>query len=950
MVLFPNGLKGLGDSKWSGILGSVYRMVGIDIHSTPGLIKVHQKLSKASGSTIAELCKVAINCSDGSRLWFSSESGKIWRESSGTYTLKHTTVPTSGEAKCLGAHEFDNWIYWATESYLHRIHVDDIAGTWSSFLYQNYQAFTKGDDTYHPMVEQNLELFIGDKTIIAKVTDPSTATPSQSGTMTTTLGSSVKWLSFGGRVKPSENAFPKLIGTSVRAEYPEADTYSFDVLAVAGGGGGGGGGAGSGVSGGGGGAGGVVADTLTGIAEGSYAITVGAGGAAGTGGVSATNGDNGADSSFAASVVATGGGGGGSSAEAPTVGGSGGGGANNAPGAAGTAGQGNAGGESDNSGVKGGGGGGGAGAVGGDGTAAVGGAGGAGTSSSISGSAVNYGGGGGGGGSASSGGAGGGGGGAATGNATAGTANTGGGGGGGGTTNGNGGAGGSGVVIISYTTGSMNATGGTISTAGGKTIHTFNSSGTFTITRTTLTKAITVPAGHNKVLVVVAANYTDVLPASATFNGVAMTLENAETFDMSGGDDMSYGVFRLVNPAVTTGDVVVTWASATSGMVFHAFVFDGADQTTPLTGITENTDSLGSTSVTAIGADSTLSYYTRFAMTISPTAMHTIPSDQTQIQADTNFVGNDSSSYEGVTENFGWTAETDFNIKDPERITALIDFDVDILVGTKRVNIGRVLRWPTDGESWSAQDTLEEAGVNAFIRDDNYVYVSAGDFGRFYFYNGEKLEPFKRIPGDWSPTKKAIIHANAVAFLLGVPVFGLSNSTGNPALQGVYSFGSYSKDYLKVLDLSFPISSGSTTGVTIGAIIVDGADLYVAWKDGSSVGVDKLDYAAKYASAYIETLQLTSPEDRSELKTALEFLADYASLPANTSITFGYKKAYEGSFTSLTSVKDTKLAQVRAKASVPEVASLQARLDFTVSTNDAPEIENVAVRWANEKR
>jgi hypothetical protein len=60
----------------------------------------------------------------------------------------------------------------------------------------------------------------------------------------------------------------------------------------------------------------------------------------------------------------------------------------------------------------------------------------------------------------------------------AGTVNTGGG-------SGNGGpgstsyAGGSGVVIISYE-GSQHATGGTVTSSGGNTIHTFTSSGTFT--------------------------------------------------------------------------------------------------------------------------------------------------------------------------------------------------------------------------------------------------------------------------------------------------------------------------------------------------------------------------------------------------------------------------------------------------------------------------------------
>jgi hypothetical protein len=67
-------------------------------------------------------------------------------------------------------------------------------------------------------------------------------------------------------------------------------------------------------------------------------------------------------------------------------------------------------------------------------------------------------------------------------------ANRGGGGGGGGQyvddsgyTDANGGLGGSGVVVIRYATGTMTATGGTITTSGGYTIHTFTSSGTFTV-------------------------------------------------------------------------------------------------------------------------------------------------------------------------------------------------------------------------------------------------------------------------------------------------------------------------------------------------------------------------------------------------------------------------------------------------------------------------------------
>jgi hypothetical protein len=67
--------------------------------------------------------------------------------------------------------------------------------------------------------------------------------------------------------------------------------------------------------------------------------------------------------------------------------------------------------------------------------------------------------------------------------AVAGTANTGGGGGGGyvgsPTADSNGKSGGSGVVIIRYA-GAQQGTGGTVTSAGGYTYHTFTSSGTYT--------------------------------------------------------------------------------------------------------------------------------------------------------------------------------------------------------------------------------------------------------------------------------------------------------------------------------------------------------------------------------------------------------------------------------------------------------------------------------------
>ena len=261
--------------------------------------------------------------------------------------------------------------------------------------------------------------------------------------------------------------------------------YAISYLIVAGGGGGGG----SNVNGGGaGGAGGLLTGNITVNIGTSYAITVGGGGAAPNG-----SGSQGSSSSgFGATAV--GGGGGGTYQSAGLSGGSGGGAGrdgNSSGGGAATSGQGYNGGNSPGTANYSAGGGGGAGGTGDNGgtpdnvtrTGTIS-QGGVGIQSSISGSPTYYAGGGGGayegGTNRAPGGSGGGGngGGNGAGAAVAGSTNTGGGGGGGQSTN-LAGAGGSGIVIISYS-GPQRATGGVTTSISGSTIHTFNSSGTFT--------------------------------------------------------------------------------------------------------------------------------------------------------------------------------------------------------------------------------------------------------------------------------------------------------------------------------------------------------------------------------------------------------------------------------------------------------------------------------------
>jgi len=287
-------------------------------------------------------------------------------------------------------------------------------------------------------------------------------------------------------------------------------------------------------------------------------------------------------------------------------------------------------------------------------------------------------------------------------------------------------------------------------------------------------------------------------------------------------------------------------------------------------------------------------------------------------------------------------------------IKAMAIYELDILIGTivdVEVTRAELIRWDTVSTSWNSTDPIEEVGINCFIRDDNFLYVQAGRAGNIYFYDGLELVPIQKIPGEWTNVKYGEVYPDASANFRGIPIFGLSNSpeagnsTGNPAKQGVYSFGSYSRNYPKVLDLSWIISQDDTTAVEIGSVLVVGEfEIMVSWKEGANFGVDILDWTAKYASAYFETMMLFQ-ERRDVLDTLQEAAVYYAALPAGTSFTMSYS-VNGAAYVPFTSVTDSIINKVYADLSVGEIGSLQIKVAFGVSTNATPEMEALGIVMA----
>lgn len=289
------------------------------------------------------------------------------------------------------------------------------------------------------------------------------------------------------------------------------------------------------------------------------------------------------------------------------------------------------------------------------------------------------------------------------------------------------------------------------------------------------------------------------------------------------------------------------------------------------------------------------------------------------------------------------------DIKTPLQIKSLGGYGTDLLLGTyvaDTVTATQIIRWNTwNTDTFQSLDEIPEVGVNAFLPGDNVTFAQCGLAGRIYVYNGEKLELYKTIPGDYSPTATAEVYPSSVAQIGGDIYFGVSNVTGNPCDQGIYRLGRHSKNYPYILDFPYPISERLAgefviTGVNMGGLLAVANVLYGAWKNNAGAGtygVDKLDYTTKLDGAYLETMVMRPDRFTKSIFSLVEIA--YALLPASTVISLAYKNNYAASYVDMTEVVDTDRNVVYSEEGI-EANVFQLRTKMTTSVNTAPEIES----------
>lgn len=323
--------------------------------------------------------------------------------------------------------------------------------------------------------------------------------------------------------------------------------------------------------------------------------------------------------------------------------------------------------------------------------------------------------------------------------------------------------------------------------------------------------------------------------------------------------------------------------------------------------------------------------------------------------------------YLAQVDNNIFSAEA-LDIRDPLRIKSLGSFSTDVLLGTfvsDNFTQTEILRWNTWDDSFVNSDKIPEVGINAFINADNVILVQAGKSGNIYWYDGTNLELYNNIPGEYSPTAYGEVHPSSVANMDGQMLMGWSNQSGSPTDSLVYRIARHDRDFNYILDAPYPISQRSgddfvLSGIEIGVVLSAGSYIFVAWKHGSTCGVDKLDASNKLSGAYFESRIMIV--DRGEFTNFAECFINVTKrtlggdlFPSGTAISFYLSKNYGAYGAALATEIDTETVDeydqvikgrnvIRSKDEGDDFTTLQLRVKVTTSGNEAPLIESGGVK------
>ena len=233
-------------------------------------------------------------------------------------------------------------------------------------------------------------------------------------------------------------------------------------------------------------------------------------------------------------------------------------------------------------------------------------------------------------------------------------------------------------------------------------------------------------------------------------------------------------------------------------------------------------------------------------------------------------------------------------------IRDIVPTDIDTLVGAVAEGSGnksRIFQWDGTSSSWQYSWFFGEE-IKWMINKQEIILICAGDEGKIYDFT-DLENSVAQIPGEYSSTAILYSTPNSKVIYKGLLHFGVyDGGAGNPFPNGVYSHGTKNaRKFPRALNCEYVLSQNKLTGIEYGAISTDGSNLFVAWKDDATYGMDKIDFSNRYGSAFIELLVMRV--NRELEKVFDRFPCAFKPLPSGCRITLDKKLDHASTFSEI---------------------------------------------------
>lgn len=250
-----------------------------------------------------------------------------------------------------------------------------------------------------------------------------------------------------------------------------------------------------------------------------------------------------------------------------------------------------------------------------------------------------------------------------------------------------------------------------------------------------------------------------------------------------------------------------------------------------------------------------------------------------------------------------------------------------LLIGSSGDGRSKCLTWDfiNAADSFEEIPGLESGEITQFLEISGAVAAIIGS--KLYWYNGILDDPLYDFNQD--------IEQGAITIY--------DNMIHLATPKGVYSFGKKNRNYSTVPNLEYITSQGVDV-TAIGAIHGTSSNLYVAWENESSYGIDYIDSTAKQSQGIIETLAISEGYTLSPKRVSIYF----DPLPADTSIQVKYKTDKDTSWQVIKDASGTTTLTASTEDSTKDSFPLglncktfQLQVLLNSDSNNAPTLRSI---------